>query len=1016
MSDGNTAPRVRRVQWHNGKLYMSGAWEAGISATNLTKSQRNEYWHMWSWSPTEGYQPVVWFHTSQGGCGPDGQIHDFTFLPDGRLVVAGAFTRVDNPGGTRYHRVNALAVYDPNEPTANKWRPLGSFQYNGTVSEGGAIDAIAYDPQGNDLYIGGTFGGLRGVHSGHLHRYDFDTGSYEPCEPGLDGAKPTVHRLQVDASTNPSTVWVGGKFHYTAGNGQNPAVSDSTARYSTGLAKFQLGQGWTTFPLEQSKEDESILQRAGDYMYFDSVNVMDFLVDGDDIWIVGSFSEGKNNKGPLRGIAKWDAEHQVWIDPTGKGGVGRECWSIGKAENGKLYFAGAFGGRKTKDAFFDGFKNGDPAAMAISFDPATGAWEQLGSGLSGGVFPECRMAIDGNDVYFVGDFEFIGPENEGKKEWASSRIARWNETIDFTQTPAEVAKDNVPIQIPTPTQPLSEGNEHWSRAFPAPGRRKRPDQPAHTGQTGMDVGTGTPDTSGLAWIGDTLYFTGNYQGVPNQRWYVWTYHAEQGWTPIAFEDRGGKGTGPQSPPEGCKVHDGKLYVYGAINGWNGVAIYDPAAKSWSKLEGKTEDGKEVFGHAVAEGGGCVYDMDWDSKTGDLWLVGASGLENPALKFPKAASKVIRIDKDGVYHPMGWSLNPQDPGKPVKVLSCLLLDESQDPTDVYVGGTFCYYGELPTTNARMAYNVVKWSHADQDWRPIGGGFPAREIDAQHYPNGYPGLPAMPLSDFYGFLRQDFPRVMDLAIDTQGNLYAGGTLAIVDGKLPVAERQESFGIAKYDKASDRWVPVTQTGGFSRDVLQMTWLDEGRTRMLVSGAFEYGQDWTPLNGVAIVDLTSGTIEPLGGGLMREVRDQVVAPMVRHTIKGNEFWFAGLFDHAGVNANSMTSAPIQSGYVAMWDPTRSLDPNAGLAIKPIEPIDAPTGNASKQVKVALEATLEGEGTVTWYERRSNGDFAKKGTGLTYTANLRLKAGDPAPVVYVAVSRPDGSEGGKLPVTIPFK
>ena len=44
MSDGHTSPRVRRVQWHDGKLWMAGAWEAGISATDTSKRYPNEYW------------------------------------------------------------------------------------------------------------------------------------------------------------------------------------------------------------------------------------------------------------------------------------------------------------------------------------------------------------------------------------------------------------------------------------------------------------------------------------------------------------------------------------------------------------------------------------------------------------------------------------------------------------------------------------------------------------------------------------------------------------------------------------------------------------------------------------------------------------------------------------------------------------------------------------------------------------------------------------------------------------
>ena len=225
---------------------MSGAWPPGVAATDLTKQQRNELWHLWTWSPEEGYEAVAYFHSLKGGAGPDGQIYDFLWLPDGRLVVAGGFTRLDNPGGTRYHRINALAIYDPKEPTANKWQPLGTFQYNGTVSEGGAVEAIAYDPKGNDLYIGGTFAGIRGANSEKFHRYDFDTQSYEPVSPGVHGVKAFVRRIKVDTSTTPSTIYVSGKFQFTAGDGQTPRVSSSTARYSPGFAKWQEGVGWTT--------------------------------------------------------------------------------------------------------------------------------------------------------------------------------------------------------------------------------------------------------------------------------------------------------------------------------------------------------------------------------------------------------------------------------------------------------------------------------------------------------------------------------------------------------------------------------------------------------------------------------------------------------------------------------------------------------------------------------------------------------------------------------------------------
>jgi len=207
-----------------------------------------------------------------------------------------------------------------------------------------------------------------------------------------------------------------------------------------------------------------------------------------------------------------------------------------------------------------------------------------------------------------------------------------------------------------------------------------------------------------------------------------------------------------------------------------------------------------------------------------------------------------------------------------------------------------------------YNIAKWDHAAQDWVPIGSSIKTAWVDEKHFPNGYPGLPHRP-DLFGGFLRKDFPQIRDITMDTQGRLYAVGTLAVLDmHTLPIKDRVETYGIARWNPETDKWEGPTKIGGFSRDPLQMTWLDEGRTQPLLSGAFEYDNHWRPLNGVAILDTTTGEIKALGGGLMPAHRDQVVAPIVRHAVRGNELWFAGLFDHAGINANATFAAPISS------------------------------------------------------------------------------------------------------------
>lgn len=1034
MSDGFNKPVLRKAKWHEGRLWISGAWELGADAWNSSKRQGNLYWYLWTYSEQDGWRAACWFGP-QGGQGPDGKINDFLWLPDGRLVVAGEFKRIDNPGGVMYHRVGALAIYDPKEPTANKWRPLGSFQKEGTVSAGGSIKCLAYDAQSDSLYIGGSFQGLPGAKyrcketiSAGIHRYSFKTQSYEPLPPGVYGAKPIVHKIQVDSSTKPSTIYVGGAFTWLGGNGKNPMLAESTSRYSNGFGKYQEGKGWTWYPKRGVKPQDggkaSILQRAGDFKYFDSVQVLDFLVDGQDIWIVGAFSEGKGSGQTLRGIAKWDEAKQQWMDPTGKGGVGREVYSIAKADNGKLYFAGSFGGRTAK-GFYKGFNNGDKAHLAMCYDPKAKTWEQLGSGLGSRAMPECRLTVNGNDVYFIGDFNYIGGERTGKnrsqdKAFESWYVARWNEGVDFTKAKPKLARmSNPKPHFIVPTKAWSTGNEHWSRAYPIP-PRARGKNSSMSAKTGMDFGTGAPNISGIRKHGDTLYFCGRWEAVRGTYWYVWSHNPKDGWKPVAWQEKAGAVTGVGSPPKGMKIHGGKLWVYGAISNVGGIAPYDLAGKKWEKLEGKTHDGKPVMGvTADPKRSTPVNDIAFDDKTGDLYMVGGMGYHtNPKLKSPKAVGQVIKRDKNGLYTPLGRALMPENPGKPVVVFDCIYLDKTKSPVDIYIGGTFCYYGET-SNNSRMAYNVAKWDHKAQDWGPCGFGnmLLRREIDAKYYPKGYAGLPAIP-ELYEGFLAAGFPRVRCLTMDSEGNLYAGGTLAVIDRSLPVHTRKgkESFGIAKLDAKTQTWVACTTVGGVSRDVFQMTWLDEGRTQMLLSGGFHYTNDWTPVHGVAVFDIKSGSLSPLGGGLLRGHRGQTISSDIVHDVDGDDWYFGGLFEYVGVNKNDMVAAPIESSFVAHWNGKKNFDPNQGLSIDPIEPLEKPKGFSSKSYKVTITAKLAGEkGTVTWYDRRRDGKFNKKGTGLKYTANVRLKGDSAPPVVYVSVTR-NGVEGGKVPVRIPLK
>lgn len=1024
MADGVGSPSIRRMKWHDGKLWIAGVWEAGIDARDFSSRLTNQSWHLWTWSPEDGYEVVAFFHSTQGGVGPTGVINDFVFLPDGRLVVGGEFTRIDNPSGNRYHRVNALAIFDPSEPGPDQWRPLGRVQYNGTISPGGSIQSLDYDPQGNHLYIGGSFVGAPlelPLRSNAFHRFSFDTGTYEVIPSGPGGEVPRVRRIFVDTSTNPSTIYIGGTWSYVGGNGLNPENSLSTASYSRGFAAWSEDEGWMPFPPDFPRDGtygkgDGILQRAADFIAFDSVVVRDFLVDGDDIWIVGAFSEGLGNE-PLRGIARWDHELNIWTDPTGAGGVGRDVFSIEKAADGRIYFSGAFGGRRGVNEFYDGFLNGDPAHAVVAYDPTSDTWHTLGSGLSSRVMPEVRLATNGYDVYVGGDFNHIGPENFGNNtpaETQSHYIARWNPTIDFLADPPQVEATNAPYVEHVPTTGAPEGSEHWSRAFVAPERNEtRP-------VTGMNDGIDTPNIRGIAWIDDTLYFGGNWEAERGSRWYVWSLHPERGYEPVAWA----RGEGIQSPPEGVKAIQGKLYAYGAISSHSGIGVYDPADGTWSKITG-TYRGQNVVGNSGRDGTGVVNDIAFDENTGDLYIVGNWGptLEMPDFEFPLDIAAALRIDVNGEYHIMGHDLKAEDPNRPVKGIYSIVLDTSQTPPVIYVAGTFNFYGPVPTTHARMAYNVARWDYEENDWRPVGHGNYTHlsPLDEGYYPHGLPGLPAKTFEPSYnnyaGFLQEGFPRILSLALDKDGNLYAGGTLGIVTRDPDILSRHavETYGIARYDAKTDTWGQANTTGGVSRDVNEMTWLDE--RRLLLTGSFVYDEEWNQLHNAAILDIETGELSPIGGGLLREGQAHVIGSEVVHDVRGDEIWFAGFFDHVGINGNARHAAPIVSKYVAMYDPTRILDPNYYLDVEPVEPIEGPTGFSSVSVQVTLKATLsQGEGEIIWYERRTDGSYNRRGTGESFNASLRVAPGSGDLFYYVSVIGPDGVEGGKLPVRIPVQ
>jgi len=518
MSEGSGIPTINKAVWHRGKLYMCGNWQAGISAELPVRMDPNVNWRMWTCNPEEGYRALVWQgSTATGGDGPDGKLSDFLWLPDGRLVVAGGFISLHNRYGHNYFRLNGLAVFDENEPTANRWKPLiKSVQHN--APSGGQIQSIAYDPNADELWIVGGFQGFRfdpaqgsKLNQPNVQVYSFRTGTYKDMIPGLRGGRGT--KVYIDSRTNPSTVYLGGAFHIVGGDGDVKG-NGGTGWYSTSFCAYRSDVGFIPYPSKARDsviKHEQILSNAADLTYFDQATVHDFLVrENGDIWIVGAFKEGTSCPGPIHAIARWDPVNEVWTDPTGCGGFGRDAYSIAEGPDGKIYIAGAFGGDKNNGPY-PGFINpagagGADIHLGVIYDPATNTWEQMGSGLGGFPMPVCRLTVVGDDVLFYGTFRCVGRQPKKDGAFESMFLARWNPHVDFTKECPPLPEQNTPFNyadhIPLIDAPTYTGVEHWERTF------RDPERNPMTAKTGLYCGTGEPHVTCLLWVGDILYMGG----------------------------------------------------------------------------------------------------------------------------------------------------------------------------------------------------------------------------------------------------------------------------------------------------------------------------------------------------------------------------------------------------------------------------------------------------------------------------------------------------------------------------
>lgn len=328
-------------------------------------------------------------------------VHAAAVLPDGDVIVGGAFTTA---GGVE---ANCVARYSPR---TGVWSALGS----GTDWP---VNAIAVMPDG-DVLVGGGFNSIGGVAANGVARYNPRTGVWSALGTGLSGnCGFTASSIVVLPDGD---VLVGGSF--TAAGGVE----------ARGIARYRPSSGvWSALPGPASRYfvayvSAMVVLANGDVIAcgeFDSVGgvaalkvarlrpstgAWSALNNGTDrpVGILKALPSGNVLAGGAfttiggiiaKGVAEYNPRTGVWSAlGSGIGGLPISIpWTFAVLPDGDVIVGGTFA-----------TAGGVAAAGIARYSPRTGAWSALGSGVNGEV-GEVAVLPNG-DVLVGGSFTTAG--------------------------------------------------------------------------------------------------------------------------------------------------------------------------------------------------------------------------------------------------------------------------------------------------------------------------------------------------------------------------------------------------------------------------------------------------------------------------------------------------------------------------------------------------------------------------------------------------------------------------------
>jgi len=396
------------------------------------------------------------------------------------------------------------------------------------------------------------------------------------------------------------------------------------------------------------------------------------VLNNGDVVAGGNFTTAGGTS--VNSIARWSASGNTW-SAMGSGitGGARHVNAMKVLPGGDLLIGGDFT-----------TAGGVSVADVARWNPTTGAWSALSTGLSG---PATSFAVlPSGDTYVTGGFQTAGGIG-------ASNIARWNLTTSVwsSLSPGIDGAINALSVIPGPSAPgtaslIAGGTITGAGGAPA-GNVARWNSstsawfPLGSGTTG-EVRAVLALFGGDAIVGGGLTSAGGLPASNIARWRTNT----AAWEPL------GAGIGPSTGrvnalaalPSGDIIVGGGFISAGSQQAMN-VARWSPATQTWSALGAGVND--------------VVYALTVLPGTDELVVAGsfagAGGAPAAGIAF---------------WHPSLQSWSPLGSGVNFNVYALTALPNG----DVYAGGDFTTAGGISVAS------IAKWSSTTHTWSALGSG--------------------------------------------------------------------------------------------------------------------------------------------------------------------------------------------------------------------------------------------------------------------------------------------------------